>query len=162
MEVDDVRQEMELVLYKCLMGYDPKRSNKFHTYLHTAMENRLRKLWGPFVKKETGARSVHPAQLLYLGAINDLDGTSMGRSRTDRLLVENLTNDLDPSLEFHMEDLGFKGHEQTWLGGRCLGLSIREIAAMQGLPEAVVREGYESTQKKIRRMKRRGREDDNK
>ena len=156
MDDGDIRQEMELVLYKCLQRYDPTRKVKFHTYLHTAMHNRIRKLYSPFgMKNDRLPRSVHPDWLVYLG------DDSMVEADGDRAaLLGKLVETLEPSLAFQIEDYGFEGNERTWLEGRCYGLNRKETARLQGIPEQMVKEGCVKAKIKIQKLiEERGKED---
>ena len=48
---DDLAQELRLIVVKAAKLYKPNRNAIFHTYLHTAMANRLKTLWVQASKK---------------------------------------------------------------------------------------------------------------
>ena len=48
---DDLAQELRLIVLKAAKLYNPNRNAIFHTYLHTAMANRLKTLWVQASKK---------------------------------------------------------------------------------------------------------------
>jgi len=48
---DDLAQELRLIVVKAAKLYNPNRNTIFHTYLHTAMANRLKTLWVQASKK---------------------------------------------------------------------------------------------------------------
>jgi DNA-directed RNA polymerase specialized sigma24 family protein len=48
---DDLAQELRLIVVKAAKLYKPNRNAIFHTYLHTAMANRLKTLWVKASKK---------------------------------------------------------------------------------------------------------------
>ena len=48
---DDLAQELRLIVLKAAKLYNPNRYAIFHTYLHTAMANRLKTLWVQASKK---------------------------------------------------------------------------------------------------------------
>lgn len=48
---DDLSQELRLIVIKAAKLYNPNRNAIFHTYLHTAMANRLKTLWVQASKK---------------------------------------------------------------------------------------------------------------
>ncbi len=48
---DDLAQELRLIVIKAAKLYKPNRNAIFHTYLHTAMANRLKTLWVQASKK---------------------------------------------------------------------------------------------------------------
>jgi len=48
---DDLAQELRLIVVKAAKLYNPNRNAIFHTYLHTAMANRLKTLWVQASKK---------------------------------------------------------------------------------------------------------------
>ena len=51
---DDLAQELRLIVLKAAKLYKPNRNAIFHTYLHTAMVNRLKTLWMQASKKLHG------------------------------------------------------------------------------------------------------------
>jgi len=48
---DDLAQELRMIVLKAAKLYKPNRNAIFHTYLHTAMVNRLKTLWLQASKK---------------------------------------------------------------------------------------------------------------
>jgi hypothetical protein len=159
MDQEELRQEMELVLLKCLRGYDPsKKIAKFHTYLHTAMRNRIGTLRIPFNPQRNkrgvvrAPRRVDPNRITYLSQV--AGGEESGSTLEERVPIEELTVGFSTTLEFHMEDMGFDQTERLWLRGRVERLSIGETARVFQVPEELVRAGYASATKKIRRIRR--------
>jgi len=51
---DDLAQELRMIVLKAAKLYKPNRNAIFHTYLHTAMVNRLKTLWMQASKKIQG------------------------------------------------------------------------------------------------------------
>ena len=51
---DDLAQELRMIVLKAAKLYKPNRNAIFHTYLHTAMVNRLKTLWMQSSKKIHG------------------------------------------------------------------------------------------------------------
>ena len=51
---EDLAQELRMIVLKAAKLYKPNRNAIFHTYLHTAMVNRLKTLWMQASKKIQG------------------------------------------------------------------------------------------------------------
>lgn len=77
MELEDIAQELRIVILRAASRYDVRRGASFHTYLHTALVNRIRTL----ITKAQG----HQAE----GLIDDLlcDTVTDQRFSIDRLNV---------------------------------------------------------------------------
>lgn len=176
-EQDDLRQELQIVLYKCLNGYHPYKSslrkylkehasdlppfpfvpllsqplprNKFHTYLHRAMLNRL----GDLTVHAKRHVMPEPASVVYLGQV-DLDAAVqddgvMGAAK----ILKALQVPFEESVEGALTGYGFEGWEIVWVSGSCEGLSIQEIADMNHVEYRVIYKAYRAAKKKIYKLR---------
>ncbi len=181
---DDKIQEGQLVLYKCLQrfeeGFISKKNGAgkglktvFHTYFHTALNNRAgvltarrlshngelarevekRKQDGTVKLTKSGKPETkcveNPSRITYIGEIED---AAMERTYTVEKMA--LSEKFGPSAEFELESWGFEGVEIAYMLGTALhDLSLAETAKLFGIDVASLKAAESTATAKMERLR---------
>ena len=114
---DDLAQELRLIVLKAAKLYKPNRNAIFHTYLHTAMVNRLKTLWMQASKKLHG---------------QSLDATTSASDGENSFKLSDFVKQLDENLdevEFidYLESLDLDDGEKQFLKDKFMNRTMKDI-----------------------------------
>ena len=114
---DDLAQELRLIVLKAAKLYKPNRNAIFHTYLHTAMVNRLKTLWVQASKKLHG---------------QSLDATTSDSDGENSFKLSDFVKQLDENLdevEFidYLESLDLDDGEKQFLKDKFMNRTMKDI-----------------------------------
>ena len=114
---DDLAQELRLIVLKAAKLYKPNRNAIFHTYLHTAMVNRLKTLWMQASKKLHG---------------QSLDATTSDSDGENSFKLSDFVKQLDENLdevEFidYLESLDLDDGEKQFLKDKFMNRTMKDI-----------------------------------
>ena len=114
---DDLAQELRLIVLKAAKLYKPNRNAIFHTYLHTAMVNRLKTLWMQASKKLHG---------------QSLDATTSDSDGENSFKLSDFVKQLDENLdevEFieYLESLDLADGEKQFLKDKFMNRTMKDI-----------------------------------
>jgi len=114
---DDLAQELRLIVLKAAKLYKPNRNAIFHTYLHTAMVNRLKTLWMQASKKLHG---------------QSLDATTSDSDGENSFKLSDFVKQLDENLdevEFidYLESLDLDKGEKQFLKDKFMNRTMKDI-----------------------------------
>tara|TARA_R100000995_G_scaffold35117_1_gene15961 strand:+ start:368 stop:967 length:600 start_codon:yes stop_codon:yes gene_type:complete len=114
---DDLAQELRLIVLKAAKLYKPNRNAIFHTYLHTAMVNRLKTLWVQASKKLHG---------------QSLDATTSDSDGENSFKLSDFVKQLDENLdevEFidYLESLDLDEGEKQFLKDKFMNRTMKDI-----------------------------------
>jgi|TARA_A100001201_G_scaffold124682_1_gene108808 DNA-directed RNA polymerase specialized sigma24 family protein len=114
---DDLAQELRLIVLKAAKLYKPNRNAIFHTYLHTAMVNRLKTLWMQASKKLHG---------------QSLDATTSDSDGENSFKLSDFVKQLDENLdevEFidYLESLDLDEGEKQFLKDKFMNRTMKDI-----------------------------------
>tara|TARA_R100001015_G_C4603540_1_gene158506 strand:- start:202 stop:801 length:600 start_codon:yes stop_codon:yes gene_type:complete len=114
---DDLAQELRMIVLKAAKLYKPNRNAIFHTYLHTAMVNRLKTLWVQASKKIHG---------------QSLDATTSDDAGEGSYKLSDFVKQLDENLdevEFidYLESLGLDDGEKQFLKDKFMNKTMKTI-----------------------------------
>ena len=114
---DDLAQELRLIVVKAAKIYNPNRNAIFHTYLHTAMANRLKTLWVQASKKLQGQSLDAPT--------SDSDGENSYKLSD---FVKQLDENLD-EVDFidYLESLNLDDGETQFLTDKFTNKTMKSI-----------------------------------
>ena len=112
---DDLAQELRMIVLKAAKLYKPNRNAIFHTYLHTAMVNRLKTLWMQASKKIQGYSL-------------DLETSEDGNSYKLSDFVKQLDDNLD-EVEFvdYLDSLNLDKGEKEFLLKKFQNHTMKDI-----------------------------------
>ena len=112
---DDLAQELRMIVLKAAKLYKPNRNAIFHTYLHTAMVNRLKTLWLQASKKIQGYSL-------------DLETSEDGNSYKLSDFVKQLDDNLD-EVEFvdYLDSLNLDKGEKEFLLKKFQNHTMKDI-----------------------------------
>lgn len=131
-DLEEVMQELSMVLWKCLKGYD-ERGTTFVAYFTRAMKNKVLNL-----KKHQGRHNPPKGFTVSMSELQDdistcIDPDTIFTSRMP--WPEALTEYLDEPVELMLESMGLTEGEVEWAVGKLiLKLKRSEIAEMTGRP----------------------------
>ena len=151
MEPEDLGQELNMVLLKCLRAYDEGNGASFHTFFHRACWNRIFTLTRD-VNRHRGSGSEN--NVIYLDG-DPLEGLSQEGPVLpyNRRLLEAFSVGFGPSVGLVLELQGFTGLEITYVRGRMDLLSIAETAVAYEVSESGLREVARSVRSKVARLR---------
>ena len=114
---DDLSQELRLIVINAAKLYKPNRNAIFHTYLHTAMVNRLKTLWMQASKKLQG---------------QSLDATTSDSDGDNSFKLSDFLKQLDENLdevEFidYLESLDLDDGEKQFLKDKFMNKTMKDI-----------------------------------
>ena len=114
---DDLAQELRLIVLKAAKLYKPNRNAIFHTYLHTAMVNRLKTLWMQASKNLHG---------------QSLDATTCDCDGENSFKLSDFVKQLDENLdevEFidYLESLDLDDGEKQFLKDKFMNRTMKDI-----------------------------------
>ena len=114
---DDLAQELRMIVLKAAKLYKPNRNAIFHTYLHTAMVNRLKTLWMQSSKKIHG---------------QSLDATTSDEAGEGSYKLSDFVKQLDENLdevEFidYLESLDLDDGEKQFLKDKFMNKTMKTI-----------------------------------
>ena len=112
---EDLAQELRMIVLKAAKLYKPNRNAIFHTYLHTAMVNRLKTLWMQASKKIQGYSL-------------DLETSEDGNSYKLSDFVKQLDDNLD-EVEFvdYLDSLNLDKGEKEFLLKKFQNHTMKDI-----------------------------------
>ncbi len=146
LDQEDLRQELELVLFKCCRGFNGQVM--FYTYLRRALENQVKKLI-------TRQQRHNPrySELVYLSELDVVfdDRRDGPLKRLWRRALE-VHEDEEQAPELFLTTCGFEGLELSWMLGRAQGLFSREIALNVGVSEMEIKKAARSAKRRARTL----------
>ncbi len=165
-ENEDIRQEMRLVLYRCLQNFESGHGAIFHTYFHRAMTNRLGNLKSAMTTsirpsdkrpgKYTGGKHNPPSNMMV--SVDELQEQSINQEegRGTSTVFKQLSVDPEDSLEFQLEMLGFMDLEIDWMVAKTMRLNVEDVAQLAGVSIERMQEAKESAEEWSREIKEEG------
>ena len=150
MEPEDLRQELSLVLLKCMRAFDDTNGASFHTFFHAACWKRIFTMTRD-INRHRGYGTENT--VLYIDGCPLRGSTSGDLDRTIRDLVRTFSVPFDVPVELVLELQGFEGMEAMYVRGRMDLLSVAETARAYDVPELELRKVAGLVRSKIKRIR---------